>query len=490
MIKKKFTKLLITLFLSSSILTLVACDNPKKDDQIVDKDNLDVWNETLSKLQGNIDGRYFFEGFAVQNTLKYVKKEREINQSVFITSESKDDKILTSGDNIIKSEIRWKDKKESVEIKLINVPKYQDFLRNKVTTNFNFNTDNTYKDIIDILTENINREEVSINFSESSTDLNTKLEAGEKGYGIQFSYNNKVSNIKYEKVIKIKTNVIKTDQHSLKEVIRKIDWSIANFTTDNTYQQVLDNIRGKIGVITIDYSTLQNNEIKIIFGKNLQLQDFLPEGTSEIKIKLQYNTSVEEATVLLSEFKTSELDLEIKKVDNEILDFTTEHTYKEVLDEINNKIDSKVTVEINDKTLEEDLNQKLPAGTNEITVNFEFGLMKKSKVIKIMNVGGPVSILAKEVDFIESFFVENLTWKKDQTYQEIYEEVKSLLKNKKIFIIVKRDNSESIEEVLKGKIEFNDDEEQFTLKMLQLKLCNQTTDLRIVIKLSKEDIIF
>lgn len=459
MFKEKITKLLMTLFLSSSILSLIACSSNKINDQIVDENNIEIWDQTLSKLQGDVKGSDFFAGFSVQNTLKYIKKEKGINNSVFINADKEGAKALLPGNNTIKSEIRWRAKTESVDIKLISVPEYSQFLEGKLTSEFNLTTQDTYQNIIDTLRKDINREEVSINFSDKAIDLNSNLVAGNRKYNIKFSYNTEKSGFDCEKEIAV--TVIKTDDDSLHEISQS-NWDIANFTTDNTYNDVLSAIKNKISNFKIENSNLDKEKINvtlIIGDKNLS--NYLEENSSKIKVQLKYGDFIKNITVNLNNFKTSYLDSEMKKVDEEMLGFSSEHSYDDVLKTIKTTI--KNDVEVVFANTEIKLNKKLKMDDEDIAINFKFNQLIKSKLIKIKNVDTPFKVLSKIATNIEYKFKEELFWRADQTYRDILNKINEFIENKWI----KAELNTKLEtiSILENKITFGENVRFFLLSL-------------------------
>lgn len=340
-----------------------------------------------------------------------------------------------------------------------------------------WNTDNTYKNIYDLINSKIiNITILSVEISFIKINLNDKLKSGNNNIDIKISIGGITETLK----LNIK-DVILNENDSF-DFIKAIFKNIINWKLDtsNTYNDILKLIEIEIK----KNDNIKNNFTLELINKNAK--SILEVGNNKrIFIKIIFPNNTYNFDIIIATILNKINEFNFNKIDKIITNKTTDNTYNDILNEIQLRIRT-LSNELKIKLLNIDLNDKLSKGNKIIGIIVIYNEEKTNLNFIIKDVKVSISDLKKLIEkFLNQKFIFN-NLNENFTFSDLNQKlIQKLIQNFGI-----DNNRIKIKNYyLDNKIVINNKGE--ISKRIEISVDNDTTNYEVnfIIKLSDQELV-
>ncbi|WP_342262671.1 MULTISPECIES: hypothetical protein [unclassified Spiroplasma] len=321
-------------------------------------------------------------------------------------------------DNELLLLIKFQEQEYKVKLNLKNIiisaDELEQVIANYLENNLDLDltTSNKTGDVLQLIQNHFNSARLEI-LIKNLADQNRNLQLETDNIMITINIDNNKLVTKTIKLINIKESI----QDVLKRLDKELNKDFINLTTDNTYENVLEQLQERIQdffngnnpqfVITIQDSL--NLKDKLTDGKNAGVSFIITVGAERIAIKVN----------LLNVIKSNNdiLQTVFNELDKKIINWDTSKTYEDILNEINTRINNpNIKVSFKEKIA---LNKNLSLDNNVFELELLLNNSKKTITMEV-----PIETRSHKdlLDFIkENININNKTT--DTLQQDILNEV-------------------------------------------------------------------
>lgn len=436
---KKIKKILTNILLCNCTLNIVGCKKADVEEltKIIEQRD-EIWEKTLEILSQEIDCSELSEENNYGEAINYIYNEKNIDKTVKIELVNPELKTQPLQNNINQflASIKYKNNFTNKTIKLIKVKSYADII-DIIVNNLDFNnlgltSAHTYEEFLNRVLKQIKNQNVKVDLENQNKD--EKFNSGNNTLNIKFYYQINNQDVKATKIIPIEIKIRYSEVEKIfKQSLVSLDKTIKNWSTDNTYQQLFDEIQNRIHNLKDNTQKVDFKKVKLTFKDQNnydRINEYLPDSIQEVNFKVEYEHYKSEIAIEFKEFKLSEIDQARNSVDT-ISILTTSDTFEDILTNIKENINNKdIEISFVEKNIE--LKDNLVVGTNKYNISFKLNNIIKNKFITVTDVDTLDNILNREVKLIDDIFDTKLTWNQNQTYNEILDKVRANIANKRI----------------------------------------------------------
>lgn len=294
-------------------------------------------------------------------------------------------------------------------------------------TIINFNTSQTYQDVIDFIKSQLVMTSKVVKLELVAVNPMTKINADQKIIYVKFWLYNATKLVPVRLI-----NPMLTDFDLLTKVTNELKHVVlVNKTTDNTYQDILDEVWENMELVT---SQLETRRVVIKLEDHLNTEK-LKLGDNLIRVNFSVNNDNEVINILVSDvtLSTNNIIQQIKNIFREPLDLTltTDHCGKDVLQKLLAKlcheISSEITVQFYNAS---NLDRNLRVHCDQFNILVKVKNQKTTLLMLRLE-----NIIESALHFSDriSNFLSQLAIKNKSTittYQEIINEISAIIQKK------------------------------------------------------------